>query len=75
MLISRAVCALGFSYYAPKDVVIPEGIVGVSGYAFADMKIQRVSFPSSVNSIGSHAFSGCSSLRSVIYEDSTKKDF
>ena len=45
-------------------IIIPEGVKSVSG--FEGTKISNVQFPSSLEEIGSYAFSGCSSLMSEL---------
>ena len=41
-------------------------LVGIDGHAFKDCnKLQAVSIPSSVKTIGEYAFTGCTSLRSI----------
>lgn len=82
-------CRLGFEgglsnplYYAHNlylndelvtDIVIPEGIVEIKDYAFAECKnLTSVVMPYSVAIIGKSAFSGCK-LSAVRIPDGTKK--
>ena len=47
-------------YYPPAktgDYVMPEGLVSIGEYAFENTAITRISFASTLNSIGSNAFS------------------
>ena len=45
------------------DIVIPEGITSINGYAFSGCSsIKSVTIPDSVTSIGTYAFLNCSSL-------------
>ena len=46
-----------------KDLVIPEGVTSIGGYAFSDCtSLTSITIPSSVTSIGNKAFSGCTEL-------------
>lgn len=48
------------------DIVIPEGITDIAGYAFLYCgKIASVTLPGSVTDIGEHAFSYCSALTEI----------
>ena len=48
------------------DLVIPEGVVNIGDYAFADCSgINSVTIPDSVTSIGISAFDGCVALTNV----------
>ena len=52
------------------ELVIPEGVESIYPGAFENkMEITSVSFPKSLNEIGSNAFSGCSSLETVTFAD------
>ncbi len=53
-----------------RDVIIPDGITTVSGYAFYECStLTSVTIPDSVTSIGSWAFYDCDSLTSVTIPD------
>lgn len=53
-----------------KDLVIPEGVKSIGGWAFFMCKgITSVSIPNSVTSIGSNSFGGCSNLNTVYISD------
>ncbi len=52
----------------PKNVVIAEGTVKISGMAFAGAPIKNVTLPHSLNAIGHKAFYGCDRLSSVIFK-------
>ena len=55
-----------------EDVVISEGPTTIPNYAFRYFtNIKRVTIPSSVASIGSYAFSGCSSLSDIHFASVT----
>ncbi|MBQ1768391.1 MAG: leucine-rich repeat domain-containing protein, partial [Oscillospiraceae bacterium] len=48
------------------DVVIPDGVTSIGGYAFSFCeKLKSIMIPESVTSIGDRAFSGCRNLESV----------
>ena len=54
----------------PVDLVIPDGVLGISDYAFEDcLTLETVEMPDSVTSIGESAFCGCAVLRSVEMSD------
>lgn len=55
------------------DVVIPPTVTSIISDVFKDnTDIISVTFPASVKSIGSGAFSGCSSLETVIFESDSE---
>jgi len=48
------------------DLVIPDGVTGIGGYAFSGCNaLTSVTIPASVISIGGYAFSGCSGLTEI----------
>lgn len=47
------------------SIIIPEGVTEIKAFAFANSKIEKVSFPDSLKKIGKHAFYECSRLKSV----------
>ena len=66
--------ALTLLQYAVGDdvasYIIPEDVVGIADYAFADAKrLSSVSIPSSVESIGAYAFKSCSKLSYINIPD------
>ena len=57
----------------PEDLVIPEGVTAIGGYAFNGCtSLANVTVPSSVTSIGDYAFLGCTSLTSVTIPEGVK---
>ena len=42
------------------NITIPEGVTEIKAFAFANSKIEKVSFPDSLKKIGKHAFFECS---------------
>lgn len=52
------------------DVVIPAGIVAVSGSGFANTRVTSVTIPDSVTEIGDYAFYGCDYLKSITIPES-----
>lgn len=47
------------------DLVIPEGITSIPSSAFQGTKIKSVTFPSTLETLGSRAFQGCTNITSV----------
>lgn len=54
---------------ALKSLKIPEGLLGISDYAFAESGITAVDLPSSVTYIGGYAFQNCASLGAVTLKE------
>ncbi len=52
-----------------EDIVIKDGTVNVSNYAFDNTNIKSVTFPSSVKSIGDYSFFRCSLLEKVNFSN------
>ena len=52
------------------NLEIPDGVTTIPGYAFMNLNITSATIPSSVTSIGVHAFSSCSSLTSITIPES-----
>ena len=48
-----------------KEVIIEDGVTNIGSYMFYQSKLTKISLPSSVKSIGSNAFVGCSDLSEV----------
>ena len=55
------------------DVVIPEGVTQIGGYAFGRSSLPSVTIPDSVTSIGHRVFDDCRSLTSMVIPDGVKK--
>ncbi len=51
------------------DVIIPDGITNIGGFAFHNSSIVSITIPSSVTNIGDNAFDLCSSLTNVTMGD------
>lgn len=50
------------------DLVIPEGVTAINGYAFYNCKsLKSVTIPSSVTAIDQNAFEGCDNLTRVVF--------
>ena len=50
------------------DLVIPEGVTAIYGYAFYNCKsLKSVTIPASMTSIGSSAFAGCDNLTRITF--------
>lgn len=66
---SRAVVT-SFNFGLPKNLEIPEGIMGIGDNAFKDCTlIESVSIPGTVDRIGNDAFAGCKNLKKVVIKD------
>lgn len=66
LLINTKTNEIVLSEMSVVDVVIPEGIKGITREAFSERDIQTVQFPTSLKTIGESAFSNCADLKSVI---------
>ncbi|MBP5622112.1 MAG: leucine-rich repeat domain-containing protein, partial [Thermoguttaceae bacterium] len=50
-----------------ETFTVPEGIVTIAGYAFANsLTLEKVVLPSGVTTVRDHAFSGCPKLKTVV---------
>lgn len=57
---------LGYIGTASTSVAIPEGVTGISSYAFEGQStVQSVVIPAEVTTIGGNAFAGCTEIRRV----------
>ncbi len=57
-----------------KELVIPEGVEEFDGNAFQDCKsLTKISLPSTLGNLPTHAFEGCSSLLSIEIPDKVLK--
>ena len=56
-----------------KDVVIPEGITRIHHEAFIGTEITSVTFPNSLQIVGSNVFSNCKNLKEVVFPESVKR--
>ncbi len=66
--------------YCTQDVIIPEGVVSISPYAFAgNDSITSIRFPKSLVAIGDGAFSGCKNIKEInfpsLIKDISRKAF
>ncbi|MDE6834296.1 MAG: leucine-rich repeat protein [Ruminococcus sp.] len=52
------------------DVVIPDGIVAISGSGFANARITSITLPESVTEIGDYTFYGCYYLKEITLPES-----
>ena len=53
---------------AVTEIIVPEGILGLRPYMFANMSsLQSVTLPSGLRTVGNSAFSGCSGLKTVFF--------
>ncbi|MCD8205773.1 MAG: leucine-rich repeat protein [Clostridia bacterium] len=57
-------------------VIIPEGVVEIQGYAFANLTaLEEVVFPSTLSRIGYGAFYNCTSLKKITYSGADNVQF
>ncbi len=53
----------------PEKIVISEGVSAIGAYAFIGLEtVSSLILPSSVRTIGDHAFHGCTNLRKIQYK-------
>ncbi len=52
-----------------ENIVLPESLVRIGSYAFANTKLTTIIIPKNVTIIGGLAFLSCNELTSVIFED------
>ena len=70
---SIATHAFGGHESALKRVIIPEGVVSIGDYAFANAPLlSKVTLPSTLESIGRGAFSNCAALTDITLPDRLK---
>ena len=53
-----------------RSVLIPDSVIDIGAFAFAQTSLTNISIPDSVTNIGSGAFSGCESLTDVVLSNS-----
>ncbi len=56
-----------------KNIVIPEGVTTIEGWAFSDCGMETISLPESLKEIGWSAIDGCENLRTVYYAGNVKE--
>lgn len=64
--------ATNFLVLGTTNAVIPNGVKGISDYAFAGRDITSIEIPSTVETIGNSAFRWCSKLESVTFSEQSK---
>ena len=47
------------------ELIIPEGVEEIAAKAFADTRLCKITFPSTLKKIGAGAFSGCAALKEI----------
>ena len=57
------------------ELVIPEGVTSIGGYAFPGCSLTSIEIPAGVTSIGYRAFAGCSNLTEINYNAKEVTDF
>ena len=55
------------------DVVVPKGVTEIHAYAFYNSPVKSVSLPSTVTSIGTEAFRGCTELTTLKFANGLQK--
>ena len=73
LLINKKKQSVVLSEIDVTNVVIPDGIKSIEAWAFYQRKLKSVTFPSTLTTIGTAAFSGCGVLTQVILPDSVVK--
>ena len=67
-------CLIGFRGKLPESLVIPEGVTYIAGGVFEEIegvgKVTSLTLPSTLQVIGSYAFSGFSALTELVIPDS-----
>ena len=56
-----------------KDVIIPEGITRIHHGAFAGTEITSVTFPKSLQIVGSDVFVNCKNLKELVFPENVKQ--
>lgn len=56
-----------------KDVIIPEGITRIHHGAFAGTEITSVTFPKSLQIVGSDVFVSCKNLKELVFPENVKQ--
>lgn len=56
-----------------KNVVIPEGVTKIDGWAFSGCGMETISIPESMKEIGWSAIDGCENLRTIYYAGNIKE--
>ncbi len=54
-----------------KNSIIPNSVTSIGDYAFAYSSLTSIEIPAGVTSIGEAAFSGCNSLKSIMFADTS----
>jgi len=65
MILVNNILLIGNSFQ--EEVVVPEGVTIISGEAFKDGVVKKVTMPDSVMSIGEAAFEGCTELAEITF--------
>ena len=73
LLINKKKQSVVLSEIDVSNVVIPDGIKSIEAWAFYHRKLKSVTFPSTLTTIGTAAFSGCDALTQVVLPDSVVK--
>lgn len=55
-----------------RKLIIPEGVVEIKERAFIDAKISEVMLPSTLKTIGAHAFDRCAKLKSIVIPEGVR---
>lgn len=64
-----------FNLQAAENVVLPDGVVRIENYAFANSKIMRINLPASIRYIAGDAFEGCKNLVAKVKDGSYAMEY
>ena len=56
-----------------QEVTLPEGLISIGQFAFADCSVHSINIPESVTYIDNNAFAGCKNLTSIVFPKGLEK--
>ena len=63
---------IGYYGYEKESFIVPEGVMTIGDYAFADQNLKHIKLPSTVENIGDFAFEGCQLLEEIEFSKNLK---